>query len=115
MFEKDKHLARVLMMAGIFRMDEGRWPETAAELAVFTEAKGWALDFSPYHTLVFKTDEWRCLVVEISRLEEEDWVTRERIEMEPYFFEKGFSMPLRIKSRALPPENAERRIFCRAS
>src|SRR5579885_1798414 len=99
MLEKDRNLSKVLMMAGIFRLDEGRWPESAVELLRFTERKGWNLDLSPYHTLTFKTDSWRCLVVEVSRLTEGDWVSRERIDMEPYFFESGMdgSIPLRIR------------------
>ncbi|HEY5039378.1 MAG TPA: hypothetical protein VIJ93_09930 [bacterium] len=115
MFEADKNLTRVLMMAGIFRLDQGRWPQTAVELMGFTEEKGWNLDLSPYHTLTFQTDEWRCLVLEVSRMAEGDWLTRERIDVEPYFFEGNESMPLRIQSKVLPPQKAERRFFCQAS
>jgi hypothetical protein len=112
--EKDKNLYKVLMMSGIFRLDHGRWPQNAAELKAFTEEKGWNLDFSPYHTLTFQTDAWRCLVVEVSWLEEGDWLTRRRFDVEPYFFEKGLdqSIPLRIQSRALSPLKAELRSYC---
>lgn len=114
MLEKDRNLSKVLMLAGIFRLDEGRWPESAVELLRFTEKKGWNLDLSPYHTLTFKTDPWRCLVVEVSRLSEGDWVSRERIDTEPYFFESGMdgSIPLRIRSRALPSQRIEAKSFC---
>ena len=117
MLEKDRNLSKILMMAGIFRLDEGRWPQSAAELAGFTDRKGWSLDFSPYHTLTFRTDAWRCLVVEVSRLSEGDWVLRERIEVEPYFFDQAGnqSMPLRIQSRALPAQKVEVRTYCSLS
>ena len=112
--EKDKNLYKVLMMAGIFRLDHDRWPQSAAELMDFTEGKGWNLDVSPYYTLTFQTDRWRCLVVEVSWLEEGEWLTRRRYDVEPYFFEKGLdqSIPLRILSKALPPMKAEIRSYC---
>jgi hypothetical protein len=114
MLEKDKNVSKILMMAGIFRLDEGRWPQSASELAAFVERKGWSLDFSPYHTLTFRTDAWRSLIVEVSRLSEGDLVTRERIDVEPYFFERAGnqSMPLRIQTQALPPQKAEVRNYC---
>ncbi len=114
MLEKDTNLSRVLMLAGIFRLDHGRWPKTAAELAEFAEQKGWGLDLSPYYTLTFETDAWRCLIVEVARLTEGNWVTRERIDIEPYFFEQGdqHSIPLRIQSQVLPPQKIEAKSYC---
>ena len=112
--EKDNNLYKVLMMSGIFRLDHGRWPQNASELKAFTEQKGWNLDFSPYYTLTFQTDDWRCLVVEVSWLEDGDWLTRRRFDIEPYFFEKGLeqSIPLRIRSRVLPPLKADVKTYC---
>ena len=111
----DRSLAKVLMMAGIFRLDLGRWPQSAVELETFTGEKGWNLDLSAFFTLTFQTDEWSCLVVEASRLDEGDWLQRERVDVEPHFFQTGKNMPLRIKSRKLPPKKAEIRLFCKAS
>lgn len=114
MLVKDRNLSRVLMMSGIFRLDEGRWPQSAAELAGFTERKGWFMDFSPYHTLTFQTDAWRCLVVEVSKLIEGDWLELERIDVEPYFFERGgdFTVPLRIRTQKLLPRKIHTRNYC---
>lgn len=113
MFEKDPNLSKILMMAGFFRLDQGCWPQSAVELKKYAEGKGWNLDLNPYYTLSFRTDEWRCLVVEVGRLVE-GWVLRERIDMEPYFFEQvaDQSIPLRIRSQDLPARSLEGQTFC---
>jgi hypothetical protein len=117
MMEKDRNLWRVLMMAGIFRLDHDRWPRDAAELAAFVEQKGWALDFSAYHTLTFTTGPWKGLLVEVSKRSEGDWLSVERIEVEPSFFEKSPepSVPLRIRSEELPPRKIKERSYCSLS
>src|SRR5271170_4665870 len=109
MLEKDRNLSKILMMAGIFRLDEGRWPQSASELLHFTEKKGWSLDFSPYHTLTFTIDAWRCLIVEVSKRVEGDWLELERIDVEPYFFERGGdqTVPLRMRVQKLPARKLE--------
>jgi hypothetical protein len=114
MLEKDRNLSKILMMAGIFRLDEGRWPQSASELAAFVERKGWSLDFSPYHTLTFKTDAWRCLVVEVAKRAEGDWLELERIDVEPYFFERGGNqtVPLRMRAQKLPARKMENKNYC---
>lgn len=49
--EKNRH--QLLTTVAAFRLEKGRWPQTAFELASFARAKGRELDLSPFHLLRF--------------------------------------------------------------
>jgi hypothetical protein len=108
------HLSRVVWMTQIYWMEKNRWPDNAAELFIFSQRWKNPLDFSGFHTFVFKEAGERTLGMEFTlRMEGSSLASCGRLELERTAqteMESTFCWHTRYQS--LPSKRVESPVYC---
>ena len=107
-------LSMVAYMVQVFRVEKNRWPSDVAELLEFSEQWDKPLDFSEFHTLVFKEEDNWNMALEYALLRKgNELALCGRLELQRVG-QTDMEMTFGWQTRhlALPPKKVESTVYC---
>ena len=108
----NKDLNKLIRMVGIFKMEGGRWPQSAAELVGFVTAKGWSVDVSSFHTLTFQNLSSVKVAVEMAWPAPGQWLSCLKVEVEEVSLAGQDHLHFVEHHQPLPPRKRQTQSFC---
>jgi hypothetical protein len=108
----NKDLNKLIRMVGIFKMEGGRWPQSAAELVGFVSNKGWTVDVSSFHTLTFKSLSPVKVALEMAWPAPGQWLSCLKVEVEEVSLAGQDHLHFVEHHQPLPPQKRQTRSYC---